>query len=125
MHDLKLTLRKIIISANFLLLSALQCEASGRTWLRVQTHAVLSIASLASGLSGRIGITSGRDPYKFLSISLLSLPFAHHCIFIDLSCYVECFSRRFLPRFWHSQHISSHSMIFSMSSFVLLSLCAF
>jgi len=84
MRVLKLTLGKIIISTNFPLFSAFQCEASGRTRLTVQTHAVLSIASLTSGPSGLIGITSERDPYKFLSISLLSLPNACLYIFIDL-----------------------------------------
>jgi hypothetical protein len=98
---------------------------SGQAWLIVRTYAVLSIASLASGPSGHIGNTSGRDPYRFLSVSLLSLSFAHHCIFIDLSCHVVCFFRGFLPRCWHSLHISSHSMVFDMSSFVLLSSCAF
>jgi hypothetical protein len=29
------------------------------------------------------------------------------------------------PRFWHSLHISSHLMIFIVSSVILLSLCAF
>jgi hypothetical protein len=113
---LKLTLGKIIISPNFPLFSAFQCEASERTWLRVRMHAVLSIASPASGLSGCIGITFGRDPYRFLSVSLLSLPFSDHCIFIGLSCLVVCLSFKFLPRFWHFLHISSHSMVFVVSS---------
>jgi hypothetical protein len=94
---------------------AFQCEASRRTWLTVRTHAHLSIASLASGSSGRIGITSGHDPYRFLFASLLSLPSAHHCIFIDLSCHVVCLSRGFLPRFWHSLHIYFHSMVVVVS----------
>jgi hypothetical protein len=68
---LKLTLGKIIISANFSLFSAFQCEASGWTWLTVWMQAVLSIASLASGLSGCIGIMSEHDPYRCLSVSLL------------------------------------------------------
>jgi hypothetical protein len=62
---LKITLKKIIISSNFSLFSTFQCEASEWTWLRVRMHAVLSIASLASGPFGRIGITSRRDPYRF------------------------------------------------------------
>jgi hypothetical protein len=45
--------------------------------------------------------------------------------FIDLSCHVVCFSRRFHLRFWHSLHCSSHFMIFIVSSFILLSFCAF
>jgi hypothetical protein len=60
-----------------------------------------------------------------LRLASLSLSYTHLCIFIDLSCHVVCFSRRFLPRFWYSLHISSHSMVFDVSSFVLLSFCAF
>jgi hypothetical protein len=65
------------------------------------------------------GISTG------LRLASLSLPYAHLCIFIDLSCHVVCFSHGFLPRFWHSLHISSHSMVFDVSSFVLLKFCAF
>jgi hypothetical protein len=122
MHVQKLTLGKIIISANFPLFSTFQCEASRRTWLTVRTHAVLSIASLASGSSGHIGNTSEPDPYRFLSVYLLSLSFAHHCIFIDLSCLVVCLSHKFLSRCWHSLHISFHFMVFSVSSFVFFKL---
>jgi hypothetical protein len=60
-----------------------------------------------------------------LRLASLSLSYTHLCIFIDLSCHVECFSRGFLPRFWHSLHISSHPMIFIVSSVILLSFCAF
>lgn len=109
MRVLKLTLGKIIISAIFLLFSAFLCEASRQTWLIVRTYAVQSVASLASW-------SSGRDRYRFLSMSFLSLPYAHICIFIDLSCHVVYFSRRFLPRFWHSLKISSHSMVFAVFS---------
>jgi hypothetical protein len=125
MRVLKLTLGKIIIFANFPLFSAILCETSWQTWLRVQTHALMSIASLANGLSGLIGNTSGRNPYRFLSVSLLYLSSAHHCIFIDLSCHVVCLSHGFLPSFWHFLHISSHSMVFVVSSFILLSSCVF
>jgi hypothetical protein len=58
-------------------------------------------------------------------LASLFLSYTHLCIFIDLSCHVVCFSRGFLPRFWHSLHIYSHSMVFAVSSFVLLSFCAF
>jgi hypothetical protein len=86
MHVLKLTLGKIIIFANFPLLSAFQCEASERTGLSGR-NAFLSIVSLASGLSRHIGITSGQNPYRFLSVFLLSLPSVDHCInFIMLCC---------------------------------------
>jgi hypothetical protein len=60
-----------------------------------------------------------------LRLASFSLPYTHLYIFIDLSCHVVCFSGRFLPRFWHSLHISSHSIVFAISSFVLLSFCAF
>jgi hypothetical protein len=60
-----------------------------------------------------------------LGLASLSLPYTHLCIFIDLSWHVVCFSRGFLPRFWHSLHISSHPMIFIVSSVILLSFCAF
>jgi hypothetical protein len=65
------------------------------------------------------GISTG------LRLASLSLPYTHLWIFIDLSCHVVCFSHGFLPRFWHSLLFSSHSMIFIVFSFVLLSFCAF
>jgi len=65
------------------------------------------------------GISTG------LRLASLSLPYTHICIFIDLSCHAVCFSGGFLLRFWHSLHISSHSMIFFLSFFVLLSFCTF
>jgi hypothetical protein len=65
------------------------------------------------------GISTG------LRLASLSLPYTHLCIFIDLSWHVVCFSRGFLLRFWHSLHIFSHSMIFIVSSIILLSSCAF
>jgi len=55
-----------------------------------------------------------------LRLASLSLPYTHLCIFIDLSWHLVCFSRGFLPRFWHFLHISFHPMIF-----IVLSLCAF
>jgi hypothetical protein len=60
-----------------------------------------------------------------LRLAYLFLRYTHLCIFIDLSWHVVCFSRGFLPRFWHLVHISSHPMIFIVSSIILLSLCAF
>jgi hypothetical protein len=65
------------------------------------------------------GISTG------LRLASLSLSYTHLCIFIDLSCHVVWFSHRFLQRLCHSLHIYSHSMIFFVSSFVLLSFCAF
>jgi hypothetical protein len=65
------------------------------------------------------GISTG------LRLASLSLPYAHLCIFIDLSCHVVCFSHGFLPKFWYSLHISPHPLIFIVSSVILLSFCAF
>jgi hypothetical protein len=58
-----------------------------------------------------------------LRLASLSLPYTHLCIFIDLSWHLVCFSRWFLPRFWHFLHISFHPMIFNVFSVILLSLC--
>jgi hypothetical protein len=66
---------------------------------------------------------SGRDLYR-LRLASLFLPYTHLFIFIDLSWHVVCFSCGFLPRFWDSFHISSHPMIFIVSSVILLSFCA-
>lgn len=67
---------------------------------------------------------SKRDLYRFKTcVSFSAIHTSLH--FIDLSCHVVCFSRRFFSRFWHSPHISSHSMVFAASSFVLLSFYAF
>jgi hypothetical protein len=60
-----------------------------------------------------------------LRLVSLFLPYTHLFIFIDLSWHVVCFSCGFLPRFWHSLHISSHPMIFIVFSIILLSFCAF
>jgi hypothetical protein len=83
----------------------------------VQTRAVLPYADLAVAHPDMISIG--------LRLASLSLPYIHLCIFIDLSYHVVCFSRGFLPRFWHSLHICSHPMIFIVSSIILLSFCAF
>lgn len=60
-----------------------------------------------------------------ISTSLRLASLCHTHIFAFLSCHVVYFSREFLPRFWHSLHISSHPMIFIVSSVILLSFCAF
>jgi hypothetical protein len=75
---------------------------------RVQSCHTLSSSSHSDGIS-----TGLRLAYLFLS-------YTHLFIFIDLSCHVVCFSQGFLLRFWHSLHISSHSMVFAVTSFVLL-----
>jgi hypothetical protein len=60
-------------------------------------------------------------------LRLASLFFCHTHIyaFFDLSWHVVCFSRGFLPRFWHLLHISYHPMIFIVSYVIFLSLSAF
>jgi len=60
-----------------------------------------------------------------LRLASLSLPYTHLFIFIDLSWHVVCFPHGFLLIFWHALYISSHSMIFIVSSIILLSFCAF
>jgi len=100
MRVLKLTFGKNIFLYIFLKFQIFKCEVFGWTYSYVQTSSVLRLASLF-------------------------LPYTHLCIFIDLSCHVVCFSRGFLPRLWHSLHNCSHSMIFIVSSVILLSLCAF
>jgi ABC-type multidrug transport system permease subunit len=59
-----------------------------------------------------------------LRLASLSLSYTHLYIFSDSSCHVVFFSRIFL-RFWHSLHISSHYMVFVVSSFVLLKFLCF
>jgi hypothetical protein len=66
-------------------------------------------------------VTCADGIFTGLRLASLSLPYTHLCIFVDLSCHIVCFSRGFLPRFWHSSHISSHSMIFIVSFVILLS----
>jgi len=100
MRVLKLTFGKNIFLHIFLKFQIFKCEVFGRTYSYVQTSAVLRLASLF-------------------------LPYTHLCIFIDLSWHVVCFSLGFLPRLWHSLHNCSHSMIYIVSSVILVSLCAF
>jgi hypothetical protein len=67
---------------------------------------------------------SERDLYRFKTcVSFSTLHTSLHFYWFIMSCCV--FSRGFLPKFWHSLHISSHSMIFIVSSVILLSFCAF
>jgi hypothetical protein len=49
----------------------------------------------------------------------------HIFAFLLISHGMLCISRGFLPRFWHSLHISSHPMIFIVSCVIVLSFCAF
>jgi hypothetical protein len=58
----------------------------------------------------------------------LRLFLCHTHIFAFLLIYhgmLSVFSCGFLLRFWHSLHISSHPMIFIVSSIILLCFCAF
>jgi hypothetical protein len=50
----------------------------------------------------------------FIILFAFYLPSATTTFFFDLSCHVVCLSRRFLLRFWHSLHISSHSVVISV-----------
>jgi hypothetical protein len=124
MRVLKLTFGKKKNSANFSSsFRFLVWSVQTNLFLR-QTKAVLSYANLAVTIRTvkwhvRTGISTG------LRLAPLFLPYTHLCIFIDLSWHVVCFSCGFLPRFWHSLHISSHPMIFIVSFFILLSVCAF
>jgi len=63
--------------------------------------------------------------YQVRTQALCFLCHSHSTGFFSYFCHVVCFSRGFLPRFYHSLYIISHSMIFFVSSFVLLSFCAF
>jgi len=94
--------------ANFPQISDFLCEASGWTYSYVRTSTVLP----HTGSSHLDGFVTCPDAISTcLRLASLSLPYTHLCIFIDLSCHVVCFSHWFLPRFWHSLHISSHSMV--------------
>jgi hypothetical protein len=108
---------KIIFLQIFLKFQIFSVKCVDRLILTSKTRAALPYADLAIAHPVRISIG--------LRLASLSLPYTHLCIFIDLSWHLVCFSRGFLPRFWHFVHISSHPMIFIVSSVILLSLCAF
>jgi hypothetical protein len=117
MRVLKLPLEKLFVckfSSSFKIFNVLCVD---RLILTSKTRAVLPYADLAIAHPVRISIG--------LRLASLSLLYTHLCIFIDLSWHLVCFSRGFLQRFWHLLHISSHPMIFFVSSVILLSLCAF
>jgi hypothetical protein len=109
--------RENCFSTNFSSVFSFQYESSERTYSWVRTLAALSINDLAVCRPDKC------VPRPYAS-PLLSLQSAQHCIF-SYFYHIVCFCRRFLPRFWHSLHISSHSMIFSVFSFVLLSFSDF
>jgi hypothetical protein len=108
---------KIIFLQIFLKFQIFSVKCVDGLILTSKTRAVLPYADLAIAHPVRISIG--------LRLASLSLPHTHLCIFIDLSWHLVCFSRGFLPRFWHFVHISSHPMIFIVSFVILLSLCAF
>jgi hypothetical protein len=89
-----------------------------------RTQAALPIANLAVNCPDELVLRSDEILLGIFHCFLFQ-PVAHHCIFIDLSCHVVWFSHGFLPRFWHSLHISSYSVVISLSSSVLLSFCVF
>jgi hypothetical protein len=125
MRVLKLTLGKIIFLQIFLWFSAFPCEVSGQTCLTVWTQVALPFVNLAVDRPDEL--VTHQDAiltsiYPLLSFSSSRTPL--HFYWFIMSCCV-CFSRGFLLRFWHSLHVSSHSVVFSLSSFVLLSFCAF
>jgi hypothetical protein len=95
---------KNYFSANFPQVSDFQCEVFGRIYSYVQTRVVLPYADVAIAHPVRISIG--------LRLASLSLPYTHLCIFIDLSWHLVCFSRGFLPRFWHffAHLFSSHDL---------------
>jgi hypothetical protein len=108
---LKLPLEKLSVckfSSSFKIFSVLCLDG---LILTSKTRAVLPYVDLAIAHPVRISIG--------LRLASLSLPYTHLCIFIDLSWHLVCFSRGFLPRFWHLLHISSHPMIFFVSSVIL------
>jgi len=109
MRVLKLTFGKKKFLHIFLKFQIFMCEAFGRTYSSSRREQSCHPDRISIGLK----------------LASLFLPCTHLCIFIDLSYHVVCFSRGFLLRFWHSLHISSHPMIFIMSSVILLSFCAF
>jgi hypothetical protein len=117
MRVLKLTFGRKKNSAYFPQVLDFQVWSIRMDLFSIQTRAVLPYADLAVVHPDRISIG--------LRLASLSLPYTYLCIFIDLSWHDVCFSRGFLPRFWHSLHISSHPMIFIVSSVILLSFCAF
>jgi hypothetical protein len=111
------------ISAYFSQVSDFQVWSIRTNLFFVRTSAVLPYADLAVAI--RMVKWHIRTGSTGLRLASLFLPYTHLCIFIDLSWHVVCFSRWFFSRFWHSVHISSHPMIFIVSSVILLSLCAF
>jgi len=101
---------KIIFLQIFLKFQIFSVKCVDELILTSKTRAVLPYADLAIAHPIRISIG--------LRLASLSLPYTHLYIFIDLSWHLGCFSRGFLPRFWHLLHISYHPMIFIVSSVI-------
>jgi hypothetical protein len=124
-HVLKLTLGKITFLQIFLWFSAFQCEASRWTRLTVRTQVALLIAHLAVDCPDEFVTRPNailKGIYPLLSFSASCIPLYSYWIIMSCCVYFSC---GFLLRFWHSLHVSSHSVIFSLSSFILLSVCTF
>jgi hypothetical protein len=111
--------RKNIFLQIFLWFSAFQCEESGWTWLTVRTQTALPIANLAVDRLDEL-VTRPDAILTGIFHRFLSQPATHHCIFIDLSCHVMCFSREFLPRF-----LAFSTHLFSFHDILCVFLCSF
>jgi hypothetical protein len=106
-------------SCKFSFVFFFQCETSRRTCSLVRTCAALSINDLAVCCPDKWVTRLNASP-------LLSQPAAHHYFFFLIYHVMLCaFSRGFLPIFLHFLHISSHSIVFSLVSFILLSCYTF
>jgi hypothetical protein len=116
--------RENIFSANFPPVSDFLCEVYGRTYSCVRTRGVLPIANL---VVHRPDECVPRPDVFFSGILFAAYFLCHsHCTTLfSYFCHVLSFSRRFLLRFWHSLDISSHFIVFIVSSFVLLKFLCF
>jgi hypothetical protein len=112
MRVLKLTLGKLFFCKFFLCFQLLVWTVWTDLFLSPDAHG--SVDRWFDNMSSwRMSNTFGHKPFAFFAIRTT----LH---FFSYFCHVVCFSRGFLPRFWHSLHISSYSIIFSLFSFVLL-----
>jgi len=113
MRVLKLTLGKNIFLQNFPQASDFQCELSGHE----QSSHMLTYQLPSRQLSE----TSEQDPYRFKTcFSFSTIHTSLHFYHVMLCVFLVDFSRDF-----GILCTSSHSMIFIVSSVILLSLCAF
>jgi len=77
----------------------------------VQTHAFFFRMLFLQQAFGQVSVSSGQDLF-WVNI---------HVPFTSFLSKNSSFSRGFIPKFWHSLHISSHSQVFSLTSLILLS----